>query len=59
MQLICVPHNTLPLSFCLANAAYGNLGVVLQASGRLAEAEWSFRKALSHRANMGDVHYNL
>ncbi|XP_057367403.1 protein O-mannosyl-transferase TMTC2-like [Daphnia carinata] len=39
--------------------AYGNLGVVLQESGRLAEAEWNFKQALSYRPNMADVHHNL
>ncbi|XP_045032253.1 protein O-mannosyl-transferase TMTC2-like isoform X2 [Daphnia magna] len=39
--------------------AYGNLGVVLQESGRLTEAEWNFKKALSYRPNMADVHHNL
>ncbi|KAI9562598.1 hypothetical protein GHT06_010052 [Daphnia sinensis] len=39
--------------------AYGNLGVVLQESGRLTEAEWNFKHALSYRPNMADVHHNL
>ncbi|XP_065353205.1 protein O-mannosyl-transferase Tmtc2-like [Cloeon dipterum] len=39
--------------------AYGNLGSVLSARGRLAEAEHCYRQALRHRPNMADVHYNL
>ncbi|XP_059491204.1 protein O-mannosyl-transferase TMTC2 [Neocloeon triangulifer] len=39
--------------------SYGNLGNVLSSQGRLVEAEWAYRKALSHRSNMADVHYNL
>ncbi|KAJ3630169.1 hypothetical protein MTP99_011377 [Tenebrio molitor] len=39
--------------------AYGNLGSVLSSQGRMAEAEWAFRKALHFRPNMADVHYNL
>ncbi|KAJ8922613.1 hypothetical protein NQ315_007645 [Exocentrus adspersus] len=39
--------------------AYGNLGSVLSSQGRVAEAEWAFRKALQFRPNMADVHYNL
>ncbi|KAG7306039.1 hypothetical protein JYU34_008611 [Plutella xylostella] len=39
--------------------AYGNLGSVLSAQGRTAEAEAAFRRALAHRPNMADVHYNL
>ncbi|XP_026752194.2 protein O-mannosyl-transferase TMTC2 [Galleria mellonella] len=39
--------------------AYGNLGSVLTAQGRTAEAEVAFEKALKHRPNMADVHYNL
>ncbi|RZC39615.1 DUF1736, and/or TPR 11 domain containing protein, partial [Asbolus verrucosus] len=39
--------------------AYGNLGSVLSSQGRMAEAEWAFRKALQFRPNMADVHYNL
>ncbi|CAB3369115.1 Hypothetical predicted protein, partial [Cloeon dipterum] len=39
--------------------SYGNLGNVLSSQGRLTEAEWAYRKALSHRSNMADVHYNL
>ncbi|XP_061729922.1 protein O-mannosyl-transferase TMTC2 [Cydia pomonella] len=39
--------------------AYGNLGSVLSAQGRVAEAEIAFERALKHRPNMADVHYNL
>ncbi|XP_051170754.1 protein O-mannosyl-transferase TMTC2 [Leptopilina boulardi] len=39
--------------------AYGNLGSVLSAQGRVAEAEEAFVQALRHRPNMADVHYNL
>ncbi|XP_076374963.1 transmembrane O-mannosyltransferase targeting cadherins 2 isoform X2 [Megalopta genalis] len=39
--------------------AYGNLGSVLSAQGRVAEAEEAFVQALSYRPNMADVHYNL
>ncbi|XP_022913301.1 protein O-mannosyl-transferase Tmtc2 [Onthophagus taurus] len=39
--------------------AYGNLGSVLSSSGRKAEAEIAFRRALQYRPNMADVHYNL
>lgn len=40
-------------------SAYGNLGSVLSTQGRVAEAEQAFRRALLHRPNMADVHYNL
>ena len=40
-------------------AAYGNLGSVLSAQGRVAEAEEAFVQALRYRPNMADVHYNL
>ncbi|XP_015608996.1 transmembrane and TPR repeat-containing protein CG4341 [Cephus cinctus] len=39
--------------------AYGNLGSVLSAQGRVSEAEEAFVQALRHRPNMADVHYNL
>ncbi|KAJ8667942.1 hypothetical protein QAD02_009605, partial [Eretmocerus hayati] len=39
--------------------AYGNLGSVLSAQGRVNEAEQAFVEALRHRPNMADVHYNL
>ncbi|XP_043487611.1 protein O-mannosyl-transferase TMTC2-like isoform X1 [Polistes fuscatus] len=39
--------------------AYGNLGSVLSAQGRVAEAEEAFTQALRYRPNMADVHYNL
>ncbi|KAG7213726.1 hypothetical protein KM043_002960 [Ampulex compressa] len=39
--------------------AYGNLGSVLSAQGRAAEAEEAFVQALRYRPNMADVHYNL
>lgn len=40
-------------------AAYGNLGSILNSKGRIEEAEEAFRRALKHRPNMADVHYNL
>ncbi|XP_053978580.1 protein O-mannosyl-transferase TMTC2 isoform X2 [Hylaeus anthracinus] len=39
--------------------AYGNLGSILSAQGRVAEAEEAFVQALRYRPNMADVHYNL
>ncbi|XP_043267624.1 protein O-mannosyl-transferase TMTC2 [Venturia canescens] len=39
--------------------AYGNLGSVLSAQGRVAEAEEALVQALRYRPNMADVHYNL
>ncbi|KAH0567032.1 protein O-mannosyl-transferase TMTC1-like [Cotesia glomerata] len=39
--------------------AYGNLGGILSAQGRFAEAEEAFIQALRYRPNMADVHYNL
>ncbi|XP_046590337.1 protein O-mannosyl-transferase TMTC2 isoform X2 [Neodiprion lecontei] len=39
--------------------AYGNLGSVLSAQGRITEAEEAFTQALRYRPNMADVHYNL
>ncbi|XP_047122018.1 protein O-mannosyl-transferase TMTC2-like [Schistocerca piceifrons] len=39
--------------------AYGNLGNILSMKGELEEAERCYRKALSYRPNMADVHYNL
>ncbi|XP_055949384.1 protein O-mannosyl-transferase TMTC2-like isoform X2 [Argiope bruennichi] len=39
--------------------AYGNLANILSSQGKKAEAEWAYKKALSYRANMADVHYNL
>ncbi|XP_063240130.1 protein O-mannosyl-transferase TMTC2-like [Bacillus rossius redtenbacheri] len=39
--------------------AYGNLGIILNAQGRSAEAEQCYRKALFYRPNMADVHYNF
>jgi protein O-mannosyl-transferase len=35
------------------------LGSVLSSKGRTAEAEFCYKKALEHRPNMADVHYNL
>lgn len=40
-------------------AAYGNLANILSSTGRKDEAEWAYKKALSYRNNMADVHYNL
>jgi len=39
--------------------AYGNLGNILSAQGRKDVAEKSYRRALSFRPTMADVHYNL
>ncbi|XP_042895436.1 protein O-mannosyl-transferase TMTC2 isoform X2 [Parasteatoda tepidariorum] len=39
--------------------AYGNLANILSAQGKKSEAEWAYKKALSYRSNMADVHYNL
>lgn len=39
--------------------AYGNLANILSAQGKKQEAEWAYKKALSYRSNMADVHYNL
>ncbi|KAI1301620.1 Protein O-mannosyl-transferase TMTC2 [Halotydeus destructor] len=39
--------------------AYGNLGNILSTTGKKVEAESAYRKALSFRPNMADVHYNL
>ncbi|KFM78232.1 Transmembrane and TPR repeat-containing protein 2, partial [Stegodyphus mimosarum] len=39
--------------------AYGNLANILSSQGKKAEAEWAYKKALTYRSNMADVHYNL
>ncbi|XP_035209841.1 protein O-mannosyl-transferase TMTC2-like, partial [Stegodyphus dumicola] len=39
--------------------AYGNLANILSSRGQKEEAEWAYKKALSYRANMADVRYNL
>ncbi|KAK2712020.1 hypothetical protein QYM36_010897 [Artemia franciscana] len=39
--------------------AYGNLANIFSAQGKKSEAEWAYKKALSYRTNMADVHYNL
>ena len=39
--------------------AWGNLGNILNAQKRHAEAEAAYRQALLYRSNMADVHYNL
>ncbi|XP_013776263.2 transmembrane and TPR repeat-containing protein 2-like isoform X1 [Limulus polyphemus] len=39
--------------------AYGNLANILSAQGKKTKAEWAYRKALTYRSNMADVHYNL
>ncbi|GAB0094019.1 Protein O-mannosyl-transferase TMTC1 [Sergentomyia squamirostris] len=39
--------------------ALANLGSVLSAQGRYAEAKAALQEALKHRPNMADVHYNL
>ncbi|XP_043251643.1 protein O-mannosyl-transferase TMTC2-like [Colletes gigas] len=39
--------------------AYGNLGGILSAQGRVAEAEEAYVQALRYRPNMADMHYNL
>ncbi|KAA0190184.1 hypothetical protein HAZT_HAZT005264 [Hyalella azteca] len=52
---------TCPLqpSSTLHPPAYGNLANILSARGQKAEAEWAYKRALAHRSNMADVHYNL
>jgi len=44
---------------CVCMVAWGNLANVLNADGRSVEAEHAYKAALTHRANMADVHYNL
>ncbi|RWS31166.1 transmembrane and TPR repeat-containing protein 2-like protein [Leptotrombidium deliense] len=39
--------------------AFGNLANILSAQGKKRDAEIAYRKALSYRTNMADVHYNL
>uniref|UniRef100_A0A0P6DC12 dolichyl-phosphate-mannose--protein mannosyltransferase n=1 Tax=Daphnia magna TaxID=35525 RepID=A0A0P6DC12_9CRUS len=39
--------------------AYGNLANILSSTGRKDEAEQAYKKALTYRNNMADVHYNL
>jgi Tfp pilus assembly protein PilF len=39
--------------------AYGNLANILSAQGKKKEAESAYKKALTYRFNMADVHYNL
>ncbi|KAL7643411.1 UNVERIFIED_CONTAM: hypothetical protein RMT77_005393 [Armadillidium vulgare] len=39
--------------------AFGNLANILSSQGRKEQAEWAYKKALSYRSNMADVHYNL
>ncbi|KAF8789936.1 Protein O-mannosyl-transferase TMTC2 like protein [Argiope bruennichi] len=39
--------------------AYGNLANILSGRGEKDEAEWAYKQALSYRANMADVRYNL
>ncbi|XP_015794954.1 transmembrane and TPR repeat-containing protein 2 [Tetranychus urticae] len=39
--------------------AYGNLGNILSNKGNKVDAEMAYRKALTYRSNMADVHYNL
>ncbi|XP_074598781.1 transmembrane O-mannosyltransferase targeting cadherins 2 [Brevipalpus obovatus] len=39
--------------------AYGNLANILSSKGHKSEAEIAYRRALSYRSNMADVHYNL
>ncbi|MPC52713.1 Transmembrane and TPR repeat-containing protein 2 [Portunus trituberculatus] len=51
-------HQSLTLpSFSIT--AYGNLANILSSQGKKEEAEWAYKKALSYRSNMADVHYNL
>ena len=44
---------------CFFTTAWGNLGNILNAQHRHAEAEAAYRHALHFRSNMADVHYNL
>ncbi|XP_037086631.1 protein O-mannosyl-transferase TMTC2-like isoform X2 [Pollicipes pollicipes] len=39
--------------------AYGNLANILSSNGMKEEAERAYKRALSYRSNMADVHYNL
>ncbi len=39
--------------------AYGNLANILSSMGKKKEAEAAYKKALTYRSNMADVHYNL
>ncbi|XP_071485579.1 protein O-mannosyl-transferase TMTC2-like [Diadema antillarum] len=39
--------------------ALGNLANIYKTAGRIREAEDAYRKALTYRKNMADVHYNL
>ncbi|CAG0879154.1 unnamed protein product [Cyprideis torosa] len=39
--------------------AYGNLGIIFAKRGQFAKAEMAYRRALDHRPNMADTHYNL
>lgn len=54
-----IPPPSLTKKIFASFLALGNLGNVLTQTGRYAQAEWSFRKALEFRPNMADVHYNL
>jgi len=45
--------------YVVCYSALGNLANVLKAQGKLFEAEKAYKKALTHRSNMADVHYNL
>ena len=46
-------------SFIIPSLALGNLGNVWTQQGHYKKAEWAFRKALTFKNNMADVHYNL
>ncbi|XP_041452725.1 protein O-mannosyl-transferase TMTC2-like [Lytechinus variegatus] len=39
--------------------ALGNLANIYKTAGRIQEAEEAYRRALTYRRNMADVHYNL
>ncbi|CAG2111276.1 unnamed protein product [Medioppia subpectinata] len=45
--------------YALYFIAYGNLANILSAQSKKKEAENAYKKALTYRFNMADVHYNL
>ena len=46
-------------SFLFSRLAYVNLAAILARQNREAEAEYAYRKALIHRPNMAETHFNL